>query len=358
MKAEPKRQDPYISPFLTQSWTRRINRAMPPRPSTVTLPAAPPPGVRTVFDFLTRRFSHISPAVWAERFERGKVLSDEGPLGLQAEYRPRLRVRYFREVQREPPVRTDFRIVHEDADLLVVDKPAFLPVTPAGDYVRNCLLSLLGEALGFEGLAPLHRLDKDTSGLVLFSRDPATRSHFSRLFRPESSKHLIKEYWAVCEATRGEFPERMRLESHVARNPQAYLRQAVIPDRPPNAICEVERIGWLPSDESHKMVDSARRAAGADSPPLALVRVTPLTGRKHQIRVQLSHAGLPILNDRLYGRFPRHAPEDLDNPMRLECHKMAILDYPSPDGSRRLNLAWQSRGEVCRQLSGVPVPEG
>ncbi|MCX7016383.1 MAG: pseudouridine synthase, partial [Candidatus Sumerlaeota bacterium] len=161
--------------------------------------------------------------------------------------------------------------------------------------------------------------------------NPATRSHFARLFLPKASKHLVKEYWAVCEATRVDVPERMRLENHIARSPQAFPRQAVFEDRPANAMCEVERLRWL--DEA--------RGPGGDSVRLVLLRVRPLTGRQHQIRVQLSYAGLPILNDRIYGLRPRHDPEDLRDPMRLECRRLAIVDYPSPGGSERLNREWR-----------------
>ena len=315
---------------------------MPPRPSIATLSEKAPPGVATVLDYLAHRFPHVGRETWVERFARGMVLSNDGPLTADSPFRPQLRVRYFREVEREFPVRTDWRIEYEDGDLLVVDKPPFLPVTPAGGYVRHCLLNLLEEALAIEGLAPLHRLDKDTSGLVLFSRNPATRGHFSRLFSQGASRHLVKEYWAVCEATRGDFPERMRLEDHVARSPQAYLRQAVFEDRPANSACEVERIRWL----------GEPRGQGGDLVRLVLLRVLPLTGRQHQIRVQLSHAGLPILNDRIYGRRPRHDPEDLSDPMQLECRRLAIVDYPAPDGSERINRDWR----VSRTY--LTLPEG
>ncbi|MCX7011123.1 MAG: pseudouridine synthase, partial [Candidatus Sumerlaeota bacterium] len=137
-------------------------RPMPRRASIATLSEKAPPGVATVLDYLAVRFPHVARETWAERFARGLVLSNEGPLAVDAPFRPRLRVRYFREVEREPPVRTDWRIEHEDADLVVVAKPPFLPVTPAGSYVRHCLLNLLEETTGRQDLAPLHRLDKDT----------------------------------------------------------------------------------------------------------------------------------------------------------------------------------------------------
>jgi len=157
---------------LSGSLDERRSEAPEIRPSTVKLPEQPPPGVQTIFDFFLLRFPRIPRTTWMGRFASGKVWATGERIDAETPYRPLLEVHYRREVGREPPVREDFRVVWSDHHLLVVDKPPNLPVTPGGRWVRGCLLHLLLEATGNDRIAPLHRLDRLTSGLVLLSIDP------------------------------------------------------------------------------------------------------------------------------------------------------------------------------------------
>lgn len=301
---------------------------LPVRPSTVRLPERPPEGVLTLLDFLEHRFPRVPREVWVSRCAAGAVWSAAGPLAADTPFVPLLEVHYRREVDHEPPVRTDVRAVWRDADLLVVDKPPFLPVTPAGRYVRHCLLHLL-EAAGEGRLDPLHRLDRLTSGLVLLSRDPSTRGHFSRLFRGPSPL-VQKEYLAVCEEL-SEAPARAVLEHHVARSREEYFRQVVDSGLEPNARLELELV-------------TRRRG-------LALVRVRPQTGRKHQIRVQLAAVGLPIVGDPIYGSGPRN--EDLGRRLWLDAHRLEVDGFPGPDGEPELRADWRSRVSPVAFLEGA-----
>lgn len=290
------------------------------RPSVVKLPERPPNGEHTVFEFFLRRFPRIPHAVWSERFATGKVWATDTPIDAETPYRPLLEVRYRREVEHEPPVREDFRIVWSDRHLMVVDKPPHLPVTPGGRWVRGCLLHLLLEATGNDRIAPLHRLDRLTSGLVLLSLDPESRSHFAALFQPRPL--VEKDYTAVCELHGDPPPKRFTLAHHIARSETEYWRQVVRPDRPPNATCDVEVM--------------------AVKNGLVQVRVRPLTGRKHQIRVQLNHAGLPILGDPLYGTNPSHDPEDLSRRLWLDAHRLTVRSFPGLDDADPLTAEWTS----------------
>jgi len=290
------------------------------RPSTIKLPERAPHGEQTVFEFFLCRFPRISRTIWLERFTTGKVWATGTAIDAETPYRPLLEVHYRREVEREPPVRRDFRIVWSDRDLLVVDKPPHLPVIPGGRWVRGCLLHLLLEATGNDRIAPLHRLDRLTSGLVLLSLDPATRPHFARLFQPNPM--VEKDYTAVCELRCEHPPRRFTLAHHIARSETEYWRQVVRPELPPNARCEVEVLE----------VDKG----------LVHARIRPLSGRKHQIRVQLADAGLPILGDPLYGTDPAHDPEDLSRRLWLDAHRLAVSDFPGPRGAGALTAEWKS----------------
>lgn len=289
------------------------------RPSTVTTPKHPPEGVVSLLDFFVMRFPRISEATWRARFDAGKVWSEDGVVDAGDPFRPGLQLHYRREVEREPPVRRDYRIEWSDADLVVVDKPPHLPVTPGGGWVRNCLLHLLSRARGDHSLAPLHRIDRLTSGLVVFSRNRETRRHFGELFQ---GGWVEKTYSAVCEVRRPEPPAEAALAHHLSRSPDEYWRQVVCEDRRPNARCDIELVS----------------AAGG----LALYRVRPRTGRKHQIRVQLAASGLPILGDPLYGSRPFHDPDDLATRLWLDAHALRVGGFPRPRGASPLSGEWRS----------------
>jgi tRNA pseudouridine32 synthase/23S rRNA pseudouridine746 synthase len=306
------------------------------RASTVTLPAERPDGVVTLLDFFRHRFPRIPESVWRARFESGKVWSSDGAVAGGDPFRPLLELHYRREVADEPRVRGDFVIVWSDGDLVVVDKPPHLPVTPGGPWVRNCLLHRLSAATGNHELVPLHRLDRLTSGLVLWSSNRRTRAHFARLMHPGAP--IEKTYTAVCEVRRNGAPTSAVLEHHVARSRDEYWRQIVEPESPPNARCDIE------------LLDTS---AG-----LALYRVRPHTGRKHQIRVQLAAEGLPILGDPLYGTAPFHDPHDLSTRLWLDAHVVEVDGFPAPDGGPALTAAWRSSRTPAdmftRAINGAP----
>ena len=137
-----------------------------------------PPGPwTTVLDGLCARFPAVSRDAWIDRFARGRVQDAAGtPMAIDAPYRVGAEVRYFREVADEPAIPFAETVLHVDEHLVVADKPHFLPVTPAGGFVRETLLARLVQRLGNPHLVPLHRIDRDTAGLVLFSANPGTRS--------------------------------------------------------------------------------------------------------------------------------------------------------------------------------------
>ncbi len=300
-----------------------------PAPSTVTLPAEAPPGVRSLLQFFVVRFPRVPAETWRRRFAEGKVFTSAGPVAADAPFQPRLQLHYRREVDREPPVRTDWRVVHSDPHLLVADKPPFLPVTPAGAYVRHCLLHLMVEATGNRDLAPLHRIDKDTSGLVLLSTQRCSRGHYGELFQA-GARRLEKEYLAVCEVAAARTVP-TSLSGHVARDPERWWRQTVLPGRPDNAALELDLAG--------RHGDTV------------LLRVRPRGGRKHQIRVLLAAAGLPVAGDRIYGSRPRHEPEVLAPPMLLDCHRLVVKEFPAYAGGEPLSAAWESSRSFASLLA-------
>ena len=271
-----------------------------------------PPGAwRTVLDGLCARFPAIPREVWLDRFARRRVLDAAGtPLAVDAPYRVGAEIRYFREVADEAPIPFEETVLHVDAHLVVADKPHFLPVTPAGGHVRETLLARLVQRLGNPDLVPLHRIDRDTAGLVLFSANPTTRDAYQSLFR---QRRIHKCYEALAPALPGlTFPlvRASRLEKG-----EPFFRMR-----------EIEGVV-----NSETRIDVIERTDA-----LWRYMLEPVSGRKHQLRVHMAALGAPILNDRVY---PKLVPADgMDDgfarPLKLLARALAF-DDPLSGAARR-----------------------
>lgn len=277
-----------------------------------------PPGPwTTVLDGLCARFPAIPRGTWVDRFARGRVLDAEGAaLALDAPYRPGAEIRYFREVADEPVIPYTETVLHADADLVVADKPHFLPVTPAGGFVRETLLARLVQRLGNPDLVPLHRIDRDTAGLVLFSANPATRAAYQALF-PE--RRIQKRYEAIAPALPGvSFP--LVRSTRLVRGEPFFRMQEV--EGVPNSETRIEVL----------------ERAGA----WWRYALEPVTGRKHQLRVHMAGLGASIANDRCYPEAAAAAPDDGTRPLKLLARSLAFVD--PLDGSAR----WFESGFTIR----------
>lgn len=271
-----------------------------PTPTASRLQLPPGPW-RTLLDGVCARFPAIAREVWIERFARGRVLDADGvPLAADAPYRVGAEIRYFREVVDEAAIPFDESVLHVDAHLVVADKPHFLPVTPAGGHVRETLLARLVQRLGNPDLVPLHRIDRDTAGLVLFSANPATRDAYQSLFR---QRRIHKRYEAIAPALPAlSFPlvHASRLE---AGEPFFRMREV---DGVPNSETRIEVI--------ERMGASWRYA------------LEPVTGRKHQLRVHMAALGAAIGNDRLYPELAASALDDYSRPLQLLARGLVFVD--------------------------------
>src|SRR5688572_23850981 len=175
---------------------RRMSASPPPKHRAASTVQLPPGSWTTVLDCLCAHFHRIDRAQWLSRMARGLVLDDrEQVITPQTPYRAGLTVRYFREVEDEKPIPFTETILYADANIVVADKPHFLPVTPSGRFVRQTLLARLIDRLDNPQLAPLHRIDRGTAGLVMFSANPANRAAYHALF---SGHGISKQYEALA----------------------------------------------------------------------------------------------------------------------------------------------------------------
>ena len=267
-------------------------------PSTLQLPPGP---WLTVLDALCERFPAVSRATWVDRFARGRVLAADGQaLAPETPHRVGLDVHYYREVADEPRIPFDERIVHLEDHLLVADKPHFLSVTPSGGYVHETLLARLIRRTGNPDLAPLHRIDRETAGLVLFSTNPATRAAYQALFR---ERKIDKHYEAVA-------PALPQLEFPLTR------RSRIVPGEP---FFRMREVSGEPNSETR--IDVIERGDA-----WWRYALQPITGRKHQLRIHLAALGAPIRNDPLYPDVRHREVGDFEAPLQLAAVRLAFLD--------------------------------
>jgi len=267
-------------------------------PSRRRLPAG---SWRTVLEFLSEEYERVGADVWRARMERGLVLDEAGRrISFETPYRAGACVYYYREPTRERAIPFDARVLHRDEHLLVADKPHFLPVVPAGRFLRETLLVRLRRETGLESLAPLHRIDRETAGLVVFAVSASTRGAYASLFRERKVEKVYEALAVTTDALAFPLVRRSRM---VKGEPFFRMKEA---EGEPNSETRVE------------VLEEARG--------VTLYRLRPVTGRKHQLRVHMNALGVPIVNDRLYPEVLPEAPEDFDAPLKLLAKSLTFRD--------------------------------
>lgn len=255
----------------------------------------------TLTAFLAERLPRVDD--WAERVAGGDVVDDAGHPVPDSPYRPGRRVYYWRYRADEPVVPFLERIVFQDEHLLVADKPHFLPVTPSGLYARETLMARLRHRTGLADLIPVHRLDRETAGLVVFSVRPQDRDAYHQLFR---ERVVDKVYDAV--APRGEGPWPRVVRHRLAEPEDEGFMQMQVVDGEPNAETRIDVAELLPGG-------------------LARYELRPRTGVRHQLRAQMNALGLPIVGDRIYPVLqPHENPPRFDAPLQLVAREISFTD--------------------------------
>lgn len=298
----------YAGAMSTPAWTKStgakaVDAIDGVAPSRLQLPAGP---WATLLEGLCAQFPVITREQWLDRFARGRVLAADGRTITPGEsYRVGEEILYFREVAAERAIPLQEAVLHLDEHLLVADKPHFLPVTPAGGFVAETLLARLIRRLGDSGidgsaLVPLHRIDRGTAGLVLFSVNPETRAAYQALFREQK---IQKQYQALA-------PPLPALAFPLVRNTRLVAGEPFF---------RMREIAGTANSQTH--VDVLSRAATTWRYALQ-----PVTGRKHQLRVHMAALGAPILGDTYYPRLLPLADDDYMRPLQLLAKSLAFVD--------------------------------
>jgi tRNA pseudouridine32 synthase/23S rRNA pseudouridine746 synthase len=251
--------------------------------------------------FLSARFPDIPGPSWAERLARGDVVDAQGKaLAADSHVRQGMRIWYYRELDDETPIPFAEQVLYQDEHLLVADKPHFLPTIPTGRFLHETLLVRLKHKFELPHLTPIHRLDRETAGIVIFSHNPATRGKYQSMFQ---KRVVRKVYEALARPIAGrEYPFTYR--SRMVDGEKFFVMKEE--EGEPNSETLVELI--------EQRGDVAR------------YRLHPHTGRKHQLRLHMASLGAPIINDAFYPVALPCKGDDFSAPLRLLARSVSFDD--------------------------------
>ncbi|MBL0245275.1 MAG: pseudouridine synthase [Rhodoferax sp.] len=284
----------------------------------------------TMLDYLVQRFPGVPAATWAQRLNDGDVVDDHSQvITSDTAFEAGRRLYYYRAIPSEPPIPFEAVVLWQDAHLMVVDKPHFLPVMPSGKYLQETVLIRLKNALGLDALSPIHRIDRDTAGLVLFSKQVASRAAYQNLFR---SRQVDKTYECIAPWN-PDLPWPVTRQSRI--EPAAHFMQQTEVDGTPNALTHITPI----------------EVQGA----LARYALKPVTGQRHQLRVHMAALGLPIVGDGIYPTLTPEGSADYSQPLQLLAKSIAFTD-PLTGEPRQFESAKKLRGlaEVSLETTFLP----
>ena len=269
-----------------------------------------------VLEFLVARFPATADQ-WPGRLARGEVLDERGQvLSAQSPAIAGAPLWYWRSPPPEPRVPFDIPLLHQDEHLVVIDKPHFLAAAPVGRHLYETALVRVRLQVGIDTLAPMHRLDLDTAGVLVFIVQPATRHAYHALLRDR----LVHKVYEAIAPWRADLALPLVCRSRLQQQAGPAFMQMQTVAGEPNAHTLIELIARL-----------GPALDGLAAPTeLAHYRLTPHTGRRHQLRAQLCALGLPIVGDRIYPRlWPAQLPDavpDYSQPLQLLAREMAFTD--------------------------------
>lgn len=251
--------------------------------------------------FLTEHFPHIEQQEWIQRFDDGLILDNAGQvLDKSQAYIGNQHIYYYRFLAHEIHIPFQEKILFENEDLLIVDKPHFLTMSPTGQYVQETLLVRLKNTTQIQDLTPIHRLDRETAGVVMFSKRAQSRGLYQQMF---ADRQVKKIYHAVAPYdSHLNFPQQVNLR--IEKGEPFFTMQIV--EGFPNSQTEIR----LLNHNQH----------------WAVYELHPHTGKQHQLRVHLNYLGIAIKNDPFYPTVQHKKADDFSQPLQLLAKQIEFKD--------------------------------
>lgn len=282
----------------------------------------------STFAYLCQQFPHIKPQEWQQRFDDGLVFNTDGQqLNRTTPYLSEQHIYYYRHLAHEIVVPFSHQILFENDEFLVVDKPHFLTVSPTGQYVQQTLLTRLKQQTNNPFLTPIHRLDRETAGLILISKNPKTRGIYQQLF---ADKKVQKTYHAIA-AYRADLTFPQQFTACMQKGDPFYTMKIIAGEI--NSITDIQII-------EHNQY-------------YAKYELKPITGKQHQLRVHMNALGLALQHDRLYPQVQHLGQNDFSKPLQLLAKSIAFIDPLTEkllnfDSLLHLDLDAISHDNFCR----------
>ena len=259
---------------------------------------------QTILDYYTKKYRHSSQSQWQARIESGFVLLDRATTSPKTILQTGASLEYHRQSWTEPQVPLKFEILYEDRDLLVIDKPAGLPVIAGGGFLKHTLLWQLKKYYPQDTPTPIHRLGRGTSGLLLLGRSQLAKSSLSAQMRYKTIGQNLQLNKVYRVLVRGNIiSDRLTIKQPIGKIPHP-------------------RLGYIygASDRGKFAYSESKVIQRYDSH--TLLEVTIFTGRPHQIRIHMASVGYPLLGDPLYitgGTFAPISKQQKTIPVPGDC---------------------------------------
>lgn len=232
----------------------------------------------TIDEYYSNRFPYKTRDLWMSAIDEGRVRINGLPVSPNTIIQPDAIIDSMVYDITEPPINIHWKVLFEDEHLYIIDKPGHLPVHPTGRFYKHSLLQIMNERnIGWK-VHIMHRLDVETSGVLIVGKTKEAASAFFKIFK---NKEIKKEYKALV---RGKFPK----EGLLATGPLGKAINSSI-----NVKMEVDGLESKEAVSEYECLEVRENGA-------SLVKCIPITGRTNQLRAHLEHASFPILGDKMY----------------------------------------------------------
>ncbi|MFC6359715.1 pseudouridine synthase [Luteococcus peritonei] len=277
-------------------------------------------------DWLVHKIPRLEAQRIDEMFAEQRFVDEDGvPIPIDAPFAHHRFIFFHRDLPDETPPPGELLVIHRDERLVVLDKPHFTSTIPRGQHVVHSAVVRARRELDLPELSPAHRLDRLTAGVLLCTTRREFRSAYQQLFE----KRLPRKTYEAVGRFREDLEFPVEVSSHI-RKERGVLQAVEVPGAEPNAHTRIELLEDREDDELG---------------PIGRYRVSPTTGKTHQIRLHMNSLGIPIVNDPFYPVVTEQELDDFTRPLQLLARELRFVD-PYDDCERvftsmRTLEAWQ-----------------